>query len=88
MLDIWRESLTETKSKYLIPQDAKVAPEPQKSTVQSASMDTKIERKRAAPQPPSSASKVSVEPVRQSGASPSSIVEKMRQSRGQMVYQN
>lgn len=85
MIDIWRKALGEIKEKYI----AKPI-EPPASPVQSASkvipMNEKIERKRAAPQPPAAANKIATEKQPQFGTDPSSIIAKMRKARGQPVY--
>lgn len=89
IIDIWRESLAETKSRYMIPQAPSNVPSPNATTVQAAAVnisDDKIERKRAAPKPPESASMVASSNAKALTVNPSSIVEKMRKSRGQPVF--
>lgn len=80
-LEVWREACQQTREKY-------IRPEPQTPPVQAATilpMKEKLERKRAAPQPPAAASKVAmVNPPPE--VTPSTIVQQMRKSRGQPTY--
>ncbi len=82
LVDIWRDALTEVKSKYIPVQSA--------PSVQAASkvvdMTDKVERKRAAPQPPAAVNRIATEKPPQYGVDPSSIIAKMRKARGQPVY--
>lgn len=82
-IELFREAGTLARDKYLKPVQA---PQPiaQAATVKLS--DDKIERKRAAPKPPASANKVSVEPPPSYGVGVSSVVNQMRKSRGQPVY--
>ena len=87
-LELFREAGKITREKYLQPRTEAVpaAPinPPAAPTVKIS--DDKIERKRAAPKPPVAANKVAQEPPPSYGVGVSSIVQQMRKSRGQPVF--
>lgn len=82
LVDIWRESLTEVKTKYVPVQSAP----PVQAASKVVDMTDKIERKRAAPQPPAAVNRIATENPTPKGVNPSSIVAKMRKARGQPAY--
>lgn len=79
LVDIWRESLAEVKSKYIPVQSAPPVQAVPKIVVE----NDKIERKRAAPQPLVAANKTATETPPKHGVDPSSVVARMRKARGQ-----
>lgn len=84
-LEIWREACNSTRERYLRTEPA-VQPQPVQAASNVVPMTDKLERKRAAPQPPAAASKVASESPPQQGVNPSSIVQQMRKQRGQPTY--
>lgn len=89
-LELYRESC-EQISKFLpkkevVPETPAAATVAPSTPVQAATSTEKLERKRAAPQPPAAASKVATEVPKQKGYDPSTIVMQMRKSRGQSAY--
>jgi hypothetical protein len=79
-LELLREAGTIARERYLKPvQTSSSAPQP--SSV--IPMNEKLERKRAAPQPPTAANAVAQAAPKQDSVSPSSVIAAMRKARGQ-----
>lgn len=91
-IDIYREAGGMVRDRYLKgegpapTQTSPSTPSPVQSAQPAASLSAKVERKRAAPQPPAAASKIASEAAPASTLTGSQIVAQMRKSRHQPAY--
>lgn len=89
---IYREACAAVREKFVTPKtpgEIKEPPSDAKPSVQSASvssMKEKLERKRAAPQPPLAVNRVASEQPKSQFPTGSDIVARMRQARGQAAF--
>ena len=82
-LDLLREAGNIARERYLRPAPPQNTPPPAPNVVP---MTDRIERKRAAPQPPAAASRVATETPQADVVSPAAVIAAMRKARGQPVY--